>query len=84
MRAWWPGLGILMVLVTGCASHAPPPLSPIKGQTAAQQEADAEDCASRVHRAARSIGIGVFTDWSEEERYTYLACMEGRGYMVAN
>lgn len=84
MGASWIGLGLLVVLVTGCASHEPPLLVPTKGQTIVQQKADAEDCASRVHRAAREIGVGLFTTWSPEERYTYLACMEGRGYTESN
>ncbi|HZP39363.1 MAG TPA: hypothetical protein VFE48_22970 [Methylomirabilota bacterium] len=84
MGASWIGLGLLVVLVPGCASHEPPVLLATRGQTISQQKADAEDCAGRVHRAAREIGVGLFTTWSAEERYPYLACMEGRGYTEGN
>lgn len=66
-------------LFAGCASY-PPPLSPMKGQTAAQQEADAKDCDHQVHSAASQLVTGVFTAWSEKERDDYVACMKGRGY----
>lgn len=76
-RTW-----IMLALVSslaGCASY-PPALSPMKGQTAAQQEADAKDCDHQVHSAARSMFIGAFTAWSEKERDDYVACMKVKGY----
>jgi hypothetical protein len=77
------GLAILAVLVAGCSSHELPPLSPVRGQTVGQQAIDAKDCASQVESAARAIGVTRIAGWSDEERYTYLACMEGRGYAGA-
>lgn len=58
----------------------PPPLSPTRGQTAAQQEADAKDCDHQVHSGARTMFAGAFTAWSTEERDKYVACMQGKGY----
>jgi hypothetical protein len=81
MPSSWIGLAVLVIVVTGC-SYDLPTLSPMRRQTAAQQATDAEDCASQVRKAARAIGVGTIAGWSEEERYTYLACMEGRGYAV--
>lgn len=69
----------LVFSLGGCASY-PPPLSPMKGQTAAQQEADAKDCDHQVHSAGRAMFIGMFTAWSEKERDDYVACMKGKGY----
>ena len=69
-------------LLAGCASY-PPPLSPMKGQTASQQEADAKDCDHQVHSAARSMFAGALTAWSEKERDDYVACMKGKGYIPA-
>lgn len=67
------------VLLAGCTSY-PPLLSPMKGQTAAQQEADAKDCDHQVHSAASQLVAGVFTAWSEKERDDYVACMKAKGY----
>ncbi len=78
------GLAVLVALVAGCASPDLPSVSPMKRQTAGQQAIDTKDCASQVESAARAIGVGSITGWSEEERSTYLACMEGRGYRVTN
>ncbi|MGH9892402.1 MAG: hypothetical protein ACREA0_10540 [bacterium] len=69
-------------LLAGCASY-PPPLSPAKGQIAAQQEADAKECDHQVHSATRSMFMGALTTWSEKERDDYVACMKGRGYTPA-
>jgi starvation-inducible outer membrane lipoprotein len=66
-------------LLSGCVSY-PPPLSPTKGQTAAQQEFDSKDCDHQVHSAARQLGTGMFTAWSENERDQYVACMKNKGY----
>jgi hypothetical protein len=82
MTVWpWPALSIALLL-TACTSY-PPPLSPARGQTAAQQEADAKDCDHQVHSAARSMFVGAFTAWSTEERDKYVACMQGKGYTPA-
>ena len=70
------------VLLSGCASY-PPPLSPMKGQTAAQQEADAKDCDHQAHSAVRTMFAGMFTAWSERERDHYVACMKDKGYTAA-
>ncbi len=70
------------VLLSACTSY-PPPLSPMKGQTAAQQEADAKDCDHQVHSAGRAMLIGAFTAWSDKERDDYVACMKGKGYTPA-
>jgi starvation-inducible outer membrane lipoprotein len=79
MPAWpWPALSIALLL-TACTSY-PPPLAPARGQTAAQQEADAKDCDHQVHSAARAMFVGAFTAWSTEERDKYVACMQGKGY----
>jgi hypothetical protein len=79
MTTWpWPALSIALLL-TACTSY-PPPLNPTRGQTAAQQEADARDCDHQVHSAARSMFVGAFTAWSTEERDKYVACMQGKGY----
>ena len=74
----WPVLSIALLL-TACTSY-PPLLNPTRGQTAAQQEADAKDCDDQVHSAARSMFVGAFTAWSTEERDKYVACMQGKGY----
>jgi hypothetical protein len=55
----------------------------MRGQTAAQQDADAKDCAHQVHSAARSMFVGVFTAGSEKERDDYVACMNSKGYTAA-
>ena len=82
MTTWpWPALSIAMLL-TACTSY-PPALAPARGQTAAQQEADAKDCDHQVHSAARSMFVGAFTAWSAEERDKYVACMQGKGYAPA-
>jgi hypothetical protein len=82
MAAWrWPALFLAMFL-TGCTSY-PPALTPARGQTAAQQEADAKDCDHQVHSAARSMFMGAVTAWSAEERDKYVACMQGKGYTPA-
>jgi hypothetical protein len=52
----------------------------VNGQTVAQQEADAKDCERLVHSAARTMFAAVFTAWTTEERDTYVACMQGKGY----
>lgn len=70
------------LMLSACTSY-PPPLSPMKGQTAAQQETDAKDCDHQVHSAARSLFIGAVTAWSEKERDDYVACMKGKGYTPA-
>lgn len=75
-------MAVAASLLAGCASY-PPTLSPVKDQTAAQQEADAKDCDHQVHSAARSMFVGVFTAWSEKERDDYVACMKGKGYAPA-
>ncbi len=72
----------LTLSLAGCVSY-PPPLSPMKGQTAAQQEADAKDCDHQVHSAGRAMLRGAFTAWSEKERDDYVACMKGKGYTPA-
>ncbi len=71
-----------LALLAGCA-HYPPPLSPARGQTAAQQETDAKDCDHQVHSAASQLVAGMFTAWSEKDRDAYVACMQGKGYTVA-
>jgi hypothetical protein len=71
------------VLLSACTSY-PPPLAPMRGQTAAQQEADAKDCDHQVHSAARSMLVGAFTAWSEKERDDYVACMNSKGYTAAS
>lgn len=73
---------VSVVFLAGCMSY-PPPLSPAKGQTAAQQEIDAKDCDHEVHSAARSMFVGAFTAWSTEERDKYVACMQRKGYTPA-
>jgi starvation-inducible outer membrane lipoprotein len=79
----WPWLVLLLtMLLTGCMSY-PPALSPARGQTAAQQEADAKDCDHQVHSAARLMVTGMLTAWSEKERDDYVACMQGKGYTPA-
>jgi hypothetical protein len=80
MRYVW--IGLVLLTLTSC-THYPPPLSPTKGQTAAQQEADAKDCDHQVHSAASQWVTGMFTAWSEKERDAYVACMQGRGYTVS-
>lgn len=77
MRYAW--LGLTVLLLASCA-HYPPPLGPTKGQTAAQQEADAKDCDHQVHSAASQLVAGAFTAWSEKDRDAYVAGMQGKGY----
>ena len=82
MAAWrWSAL-LLAMLLTSCTSY-PPALTPARGQTAAQQEADAKDCDHQVHSAGRAMFVGAFTAWSTEERDKYVACMHGKGYTPA-
>lgn len=81
MKRTWCAVALALSL-SGCASY-PQALSPAKGQTAAQQEADAKDCDHQVHSAARSMFAGVFTAWSEKERDDYVACMKAKGYTTA-
>ena len=71
----------LLFTVAGCM-HYPPRLTPSRGQSAAQQDADARDCDREVHSAGSQLITGMFTAWSEKERDGYTACMQGRGYVV--
>lgn len=70
---------VLLVFLASCTSY-PPALAPVNGQTVAQQEADAKDCERLVHSAARTMFAAVFTAWTTDERDTYVACMQGKGY----
>jgi hypothetical protein len=79
----WTWIVLALVLTFGGCTSYPPPLSPMKGQTAAQQEADAKDCDHQIHSAASQLVAGVFTAWSEKERDDYVACMKGKGYTPA-
>jgi outer membrane biogenesis lipoprotein LolB len=72
----WRAVSIALLL-TACT--LPAPAGPSRGQTAAQQEADAKACDHQVHSAARSMFVGAFTAWSTEERGEYVACMQGKG-----
>ena len=81
-RTWFALVVSVTALLVGCASY-PPPLSPMKGQAAAQQEADAKDCDHQLNSAARSARLmfaGGWGAWSEKERDDYVACMKGKGY----
>jgi hypothetical protein len=78
----WRYSTLLLLFLTACTSY-PPILAPARGQTAAQQGADAKDFDHQVHSAARSMVAGVFTAWSTEERDKYVACMQGKGYTPA-
>jgi starvation-inducible outer membrane lipoprotein len=82
MTTWHFHALLLTLFLAGCTSY-PPALAPSRGQTAAQQEADAKDCDHQVHSAGRSMVVGMFTAWSTEERDKYVACMQGKGYMPA-
>jgi hypothetical protein len=73
---------VFVTLLAGCA-HYPPPFAPARGQSAAQQDADARECDRQVHSGASTFFTGVFTAWSEKERDGYTACMQGRGYTVS-
>jgi len=70
---------VTILMLSGCA-HYPPTFSPARGQTTAQQEADARDCDRQVHGAGRTMTAGALTAWSEKERDEFVACMQGRGY----
>lgn len=78
--AWMIALAVLAF--GGCMSY-PPALSPAKGQTATQQDADARECDHQVHSAGSQLVTGVFTAWSEKERDGYVACMQAKGYTPA-
>ena len=73
---------LVIVLLAGCV-HYPPPLSPTRGQSSSQLDADARECDRQVHSAASQLVAGLFTAWSEKERDGYVACMQGRGYAVS-
>jgi hypothetical protein len=75
-------LVLIASLLAGCA-HYPPPLSPGRGQSAAQQDTDARECDRQVHSGASTFVSGVFTAWSEKERDGYVTCMQSRGYTVS-
>jgi hypothetical protein len=36
-----------------------------------------------VHSAASQLVTSVFTAWSEKDRDAYVACMQAKGYTVA-
>lgn len=72
-------LFLALLFLGGCVSY-PPALTPMKGQSAAQQDADARECDHVVHSAARALGTGLLTAWSEHERDEYVACMQAKGY----
>jgi hypothetical protein len=74
----WPYSAVFLTLFLAACTSYPPTLAPARGQTAAQQEADAKDCDHPVHSAACSMVAGVFTAWSTEERDKYVACMQAK------
>ena len=82
IRIAWTAAAAMLLALGGCMSY-PPSLSPAKGQTTAQQDADARECDHQVHSAGSQLITGVFTAWSEKERDGYVTCMQSKGYTTA-